>query len=363
MGKDSKEKKQEKESCCKDNIWMHAAIILGIAFVIALVFALTPGNPSGTTTGIGIASVSNLVIDLLHKNQPDLNVIVEKAEETNGVYKIALNAGGETIEVYVSIDGKLLFPQIVDLVPQVINENVDENKIYSLPITINQAPVMGNPNSKIEVLEFSDYQCPFCGMVAGSPWTIQYETDPQYGPMVGTVKKVEQLAKENKISFRQFPVAINTSGGSTESIDASNAAFCAKDQGKYWEMHDALFNAQDSEKEYTGKYAKDKLKELGAKIEGLDLIKFNECVDKDTYVDLVEAMTDDVGKAAYANTGSFGTPTFYIVLDASLGVDKIKSAAKTAGYKVAPTADKTKYIIIASPKFNELKSVLDAFAS
>ncbi len=359
--------------CCNQNIWMPIGIVLGIAFVITLIFALT-SSPSGTTAvGIGTTAASNIVVDLLHKNQPDLNIIVKSAEETNGLYKIELTAGGETVEVFVSIDGKFLFPtQPIDLAPQVVDTNVSKN--YVLPETINQAPVLGDPNSKIEVLEFSDYQCPFCGLAYGSPWASEFAS--QYGPMIGTVKKLEnEYAKTNKIAFRQFPVAINTSGGSTESIDASNAALCANDQGKYWEMHDALFEANTKE-EYNGKYAKDNLKTFGSKISGLDLTKFNECVDKDTYVDLVENMTDDVGKAAYANTGSFGTPTFYIVLDASFSKEKIESVLapiraeivsgnpndKTS-YTFAPASNGLKYVIIADAKFANLKKVIDAFAS
>lgn len=377
MGKTEKKKESETKckifDCCTQNIWVPIGIVLGVAFIITLIFALT-SSPAGTTvSGIGTTVASNIVLDLLHKSQPDLNVVIKSAEEVNGLYKIKLTAGGEAVEVFVSIDGKFLFPtQPIDLEPQAVDTNVSKN--YILPTTINQAPVMGDPNAKIEVLEFSDYQCPFCGLAYGSPWANEFAS--QYGPMIGTVKKLEnEYAKTNKIAFRQFPVAINTAGGSTESIDASNAALCANEQGKYWEMHDALFDVQTKE-EYNGKYAKDKLKEIGTKIEGLDLTKLNECIDNDTYVDLVENMTDDVAKAAYANTGSFGTPTFYIVLDASFSKEKIESVLNPiraeivsgnpndkTSYTFAPASDGLKYVVIADAKFVNLKKVIDAFAS
>jgi len=182
------------------------------------------------------------------------------------------------------------------------------------------------------------------------------------------------LKAEVKILFKQYPVAINTQGGSTESVDASNAALCANDQEKYWEMHDLLFEAQDSEKEYTGKYAKANLKVLGAKIEGLDLTKFNECVDKDTHVQEVKDMTTNVAAAAYANTNSFGTPSFYIVVDASVDKAKIDAVTKPLAekskaqqpdglyYTYAPTQDGSKYVIIADPIFANIETVINGLA-
>lgn len=358
-------KKEQKETShkCKCNIWMYISIALGLAFIITLVLALVGiSNNSKISTN----EASNKVLELMKATQPDLDINVVSAIEENGLYKITLSAQGQNVDIFITTDGKYLIPGNAVYPTSDIEKQVTENKdtntetnYYSLPNY--NAPTMGNAESKITVMEFSDYQCPFCGMVFGSPWTEQYKSS-QYGSMIGTTKKIEDLAKSGKLLFKQYPVAINTSNNSTESIDASNASLCANDQGKYWEMHDALFNAQDSEKEYTGKYAKDKLKVLAEKIEGLDLTKFNECVDKDTHVQEVKDMTQEVGQIAYSNTNSFGTPTFYIVVDASLGKDKIENLAKSVNYKVQPTQDETKYVIIADPIFANIETVINGLA-
>jgi len=369
----TKEKKEHSEKCC-ENVWMYVSVALGIAFIIALVFAIL--GTAKANTGVGTDNAAKIVSDLMKKTQGiDANIV--NAVEVNGLYKITLNAQGQTADIYVTLDGQNIMPgnavfsvKDIENTPKQEDTNVTVPTVYNLP-SVN-APSRGNANSKITVLEFSDYQCPFCGMVFGSPWTEKFAT--QYGPMIGTVKKVEALAKDNKILFKQYPVAINTQGGSTESVDASNASLCTEDQNKYWEMHDLLFSAQDSEKEYTGKFAKTNLKELGAKIEGLDLIKFNECVDKDTHVQEVKDMTTNVATAAYSNTNNFGTPTIYIVVDASVGKAKIDAITKPLAekskaqqpdglyYTYAPTQDGSKYVIIADPVFANIETVINGLA-
>jgi len=357
---------EETKSCCSNNVWMFVSIGLGVAFTIALFFAILnvtgqkESNISPEQAGIGL-------VNLINTLQPDSNTVLLKSEEVSGLYKITVKSNNQTGEIYVTKDGKYVIPGVIDVntltkTNTTKNEtsNSETNKIYTLP-NIENIPRMGNENAKIQIYEFSDFQCPWCGMAFGSPWTEQYKTS-QYAPIIGTVKKIEQLAKEGKILFLQFPVAINTANNSTESIDASNAAFCASDQNKFWEMHDALFNAQDSEKEYTGKFAKDKLKIIASKIEGLDLDKFNDCLDKDTYVSRVKSMTQSVAQVAYNNTSQFGTPTFYIVVDASLGKEKIESIAKAQGYKVGPTDNSNKYLILADPFYEKIEAVVNGLS-
>ena len=369
----STESKVESKKCCPDNVWMYVSVGLGIAFIIALVLAIT-GATKTTMQDIGLTPAKTIVLDLLNTMAPGTDANVTASSEVSSFYKLTLSVQGQEQEIYISKDGKYLanlLINVAELKQQLeaandtntpANADVNSPTAYALPTTINEAPKQGNLDSKIIVMEASDFQCPYCGLTAGSPWSESLKSS-QYAPMIGTTLKIEEMAKAGKILFRQFPVAINTSGGSTESIDASNAAFCAEDQNKYWEMHDLLFAAQDSQNEYTGKFAKDKLKIMGAKIEGLDLTKFNECVDKDTYVGKVESMTQDVATASYANTNSFGTPMYYIIVDASLGKAKIESLAKAANYTVAPTSDGSKYVIIADPEYATITKVIEGLTA
>ncbi len=227
-------------------------------------------------------------------------------------------------------------------------------KVMQVPALLSSAPTMGTA-STVRVLEFSDFQCPFCGMVYGSPWTSDYTA--QYGPIIGSVKKVEtDYVDAGKASFIHFPVAFL----GQESIDASNAAMCANAQNKYWEMHDAIYEAQTPE-ENDGKYSKANLKLLAQNISGLDQATFGSCLDGDTYVDTIDDFTSDWQSVSGTNSGRAGTPTIYLLVDASkVSKDKVESAAKGSNFEWGLTSDSKTYVIIASPEYSKLKLALDA---
>jgi protein-disulfide isomerase len=228
-------------------------------------------------------------------------------------------------------------------------------KTMQVPAMLSQSPLQGSSSSTVTVLEFSDFQCPFCGMTYGSPWSSDYAS--QYGAIIGTVKKVEtDYVQTSKIAFRHYPVAFL----GQESADASNAAMCANAQGKYWEMHNAIFENQTPE-ENDGKYSKANLKAIASAISGLDTTAFASCVDADTYKDTVTGFTSDWQTVSAANVGRAGTPTFYILVDATkLGKDKVSSAATGAGYDWGLSSDSKTYVIVASPEYAKLKQVIDA---
>ncbi|MDD5171861.1 MAG: thioredoxin domain-containing protein [Candidatus ainarchaeum sp.] len=237
------------------------------------------------------------------------------------------------------------------------NPPANQTKVMEIPQTLADAPLMGSATSPVTVLEFSDFQCPFCGLAYGSPWSAGYESS--YGPIIGTVKKIEdEYAKTGKAAFRHFPVAFL----GQESVDASNAALCAGAQGKYWEMHDAIYTAQTPE-ENDGKYSKDNLKLLAQNITGLDQTAFGACVDVDHYVSEVQAFTTDWNTVSYANSGRAGTPTFYVlVASSSVTEEELSSAAEAAGFAWGPSSDGKTYLVVASPEYAKLKGFLDAVA-
>jgi len=238
-----------------------------------------------------------------------------------------------------------------------------------VPSSINDAPLMGTAGSAITVIEMFDFQCPFCGMVAGSDWVKTPAYLSRYGAIVDTVPKIEsEYVQTGKASLRNFPVAFL----GDESVYASNAALCAGDQGKYWEMADAIFKAQTPE-ENNGKYTPDKLKEMAKNITGLDTTKFDACVDGNLKTGMVNTLTNDCSVVASNNQIAFGTdpskaglgtPTFYVAVDATkIGKAKVESAANTAGFLWGKSADGKRYVIIASPEYAKLKVLLDALLS
>lgn len=242
--------------------------------------------------------------------------------------------------------------------------NVNAVPTLGIPSLTSSAPSIGSATTGITVLEFSDYQCPFCGLAYGSPWTSTYAS--QYGPIIGTVKKLKtDYVDTNKVVFKQFPVAFL----GQESIDASNAALCAGAQNLYFPMHDAIFDKQTNE-ENNGKYSKANLKAMALNVSGLDATAFNSCLDADTYVQQVSALTSDCSQVSKANqiaTGTpaaqagLGTPTFYIAVDSSKTTEaKVKAAAESVGYKWGKSADGKTYVIMGNPEYTKLSSVINA---
>jgi len=227
-------------------------------------------------------------------------------------------------------------------------------RTMAIPSTLADASKIGQGTSGITLLEFSDFQCPFCGMAWGKEYSAQY------AQITGTVPKFEaDYVQQGKADFIMVPVAFL----GQESTDAANAALCAEDQGKFFEMHDAIFNAQDTS-ENNGKYAPDKLKAMAAGIAGIDTAKFNSCVDSGTHVGQVQSETSEWQTVSYTNTGNAGTPTFYILVDASkVSKDKVSQAASLGGYEAGITSDGKTYVILADPAYAQIQNVMDALVA
>ena len=142
-------------------------------------------------------------------------------------------------------------------------------------------PFLGNPDAPVVMVEFSDFECPFCGRF----WQ---QTLPQIR---------EQYIKTGKVRFvyRDFPI----SSIHSNAQKASEAGECADEQGKFWEYHDLIFSRQDQMSAANYKRWAAELK--------LDTARFNACLDGGKYADEVAKDFSD-GQAA----GVSGTPTFVI---------------------------------------------------
>jgi protein-disulfide isomerase len=267
------EHKKEHKECCSGNVWMYISIGLGIAFLIALVFAIAGATKTITpssTTGIGTTQAGNIVINLFKTAQGiDVNVI--SVTEVNGMYKVTLSAQGQTGEIYVTLDGKFLSQGLVD-----IDALLVPPKAVEVGLGIN--PVKGPENAKATIVVFSDYQCPACIAV-----------EPELN------KVLKQFEGQVKFAFRNLPLT----SIHEFAQKAAEASECAMDQNKFWEMHDKLFEAN-------GDLAVDKLKQYAVEL-GLDATTFNTCLDSSKYAN---AVAQDVAEASALKVG--GTPTFYI---------------------------------------------------
>ncbi len=159
-------------------------------------------------------------------------------------------------------------------------------------VTAGNLPVLGDSNAKVLVVEFADYQCPFCEQFFSQAY-------PQ-------IKKDYIDTGKIKFAFRDFPFLgqPTTDPAGDESMNAANAARCANDQGKFWDYHDYLYSHQGQED--GGTFSKDNLKKFASDM-GLNASQFNLCVDNNVH--LADAKNDmDSGKTY----GVSGTPTVFI---------------------------------------------------
>lgn len=150
----------------------------------------------------------------------------------------------------------------------------------------------GDPNAPIKIEEFADFQCPFCER-------FFEQTEPLLIEHYIATGKVQFVYR----SMGNF-VSQNIGGARTESQDAAAAAYCAADQGKFWEMHDALFANVLGED--VGSFTDRRLAAIAEKV-GLDMGQFNDCYNSGKYADQVQQDFKD-GTAA----GITGTPGFLI---------------------------------------------------
>lgn len=135
----------------------------------------------------------------------------------------------------------------------------------------------GPANAPVTIVEFSDYQCPFCSRAEE------------------TVKKVMEAYKGKvRVVFRDYPLPFHQ-----QAQKAHEAANCAGDQNKYWEMHEKLFANQQA-------LAVPQLKDH-AKGLGLDQAKFDKCLDSGDKAKIVQD-----AKKAGDEVGVNGTPAFFI---------------------------------------------------
>ena len=141
---------------------------------------------------------------------------------------------------------------------------------------------MGDENAPITIIEFSDYQCPFCG---------QFAKNTQ-GALI------EQYVKTGKVRFGYSHFAFL----GQESLDAAVASECADEQNKFWEFHDLLFKSQSGENQ--GAFTQDNLIKLAEQV-SLDKTTFSACLTSGKYLDRVQAQTQFAGSNGLTSTPSF----------------------------------------------------------
>jgi len=152
---------------------------------------------------------------------------------------------------------------------------IDYNKVYNLPVA-HSVP-RGNKNASVTIVEFSDFQCPYCA---------------QLDPTLNEVLKA--YPKEVKLIFKHYPLPFHN-----YAMIAAKASEAAKEQGKFWEMHDLIF-------QNLGKINEQLLKDFAQQL-SLNVEKFSSDFASNKYDKIIQ---QDIALARSSDVA--GTPTLFL---------------------------------------------------
>ncbi len=168
-------------------------------------------------------------------------------------------------------------------------------------ISLDDDPIRGDPNAPITIVEFSDFQCPFCAR-------FHLQTLPLI---------MEEYIDEGKVNlvYRDFPIqSIHPN-----ALPAAVAAECANEQGRFWEYHDMLFEKQNGWNRLDSNTAISTFSQYASDV-GLEQQQFDSCLGSGKYLEEVQGDLSD-GR----NYDITGTPGFFIGND-KIGFVKINGA-------------------------------------
>jgi protein-disulfide isomerase len=188
------------------------------------------------------------------------------------------------------------------------NQLPTEQPKLVMKISADNDPVIGNPDAPITIIEFSDFQCPFCARFYTQTLPLIYEEYIDQGKV--------------KLVFRDYPIqSIHPN-----AVPASVASECANEQGKFKEMHDILF---DNQNQWSGQETGDALSlfsQYATEIQ-LEQETFDSCLTSGKYIEEIQKDLGDGQKY-----GVTGTPGFFIGND-QIGYVELKGAQPFDSFK------------------------------
>lgn len=217
-----------------------------------------------------------------------------------GIAKLpAMNpeAGEANIAIVDLEDSKPVEPVVPERKKQ--PEIVEPFALEEVVVDIDDDPWLGSDKAKVVVIEFTDMQCSFCARHVQKVFPYIKKNYIDTG-------KIKYVTRDYPLGFHQF------------AQKAAEAANCAMDQDKYWEMHDEIFLNQAGWSR--SEDAVGALKGYAEKL-GLSVKEFNGCLDSGKYA---EEVKNDIADATEA--GVSGTPQFFIKQVGSDQVRRIKGA-------------------------------------
>ena len=271
----------------KDNSWQIITIVLGVLLVISL---FTNGFNSLNLSS-SKDEISNNVINFVNDEllQGQAVALLNEISEENGLYKLNLNVAGQQVDAYVTKDGSLFFPQGISLdefttqttaQPSIGSNNGNTGTVIRSDADIKDSPTKGDDTAKVVMIEYSDFECPFCKRF--------------YDQTLSQIESTYVNTGKVKFVYKHYPLSFHP-----EAENTALASECAKEQDKFWEYHDLIFDNQGQ--------LNPSIYSTWAQQLNLDLNKFNECFNSKKYLDKVQSDFSE-GQA----NGITGTPGFLI---------------------------------------------------
>ena len=199
-----------------------------------------------------------------------------QTESRQRLYTIIIIIAGALLIV-----GVLIYPNLKPI------GNITTPPAANRPLVIDNT--LGDPNAPVIVEEYADFQCPAC-----ASWSQNIEK-----------QFLEKYVQTGKVQFKFHVFSfIDDRSTTQESKNAAAAAYCAMDQGKFWEYHDILYANQTGEN--VGDFSDRRLAKFADKL-GLNLSQFNSCYSSGKYK---QRVVDE--KAAAENLDIKSTPSFVV---------------------------------------------------
>jgi protein-disulfide isomerase len=279
--------------------WMHAltshgwrttSFVLGILLIALFTYQLM-GSGGASLSG---EEAGEVLVSFISAQGQQAELI--SAVREGALYKVVVSVGGQEAPLYVTLDGKYAVPQPIPLTNE---EGTGTPRAPPAPVAveIGTSPGIGMKNAPVTIVEFSDYQCPYCRKF----WSETYHQ----------LKKEYIDTGKVRLVFKDFPLGFHD--GAQPYAEAAHCAFDAQGEAGYFRMHDKIFEEQNKleggdartgpvkstvpfvGKETLKKWARD----LGFTID--------TCLDSGKYAQLV---ADDL---AYGQqVGISGTPGFFV---------------------------------------------------
>ncbi len=232
---------------------------------------------------------------------------------------IAAFVGGYSLGTFDNSDSGVTTEELKEIIseieintvaPQPTQQPTQPSGPQIFRVSLDDDPVKGNPNAPVTVVEYSDFQCPFCSR-------FFTQTLPQLE---------KNYIDTGKIKFVYKDLPLDSLHPNARS--AHIAAECADEQGKFWEYHDALFEKQPQWSNIASSELQNTFTEFATDM-GLQAESFESCMQSPSIADEVNKDTLEA-----ASFGATGTPTFFIGTEKD-GYIKLVGAQPYAAFQAA----------------------------